>query len=476
MAALAERLERLGLDELSRLDADVRELSYHGASAGWTSAKVRRADELVKRAGAWAVLGLLTFHRDGYMRQFAVKTVSATRHPRALAFVLLRLNDWVPEVRRTAKEVLPTLMTEENVDAVVVALPLILALETKGRDDHRPTVESARVLLRGPNGREALARGVESTDPKVRFACYRLLLGEEAVDLEFFRKALEDPSPMLRVAAIRAGARVESLPVALLDKARADSFFLVRREAFRLLLAVSPARAEQEIRSALLDRSTGLRWEAAYAYWQHTKRRAVELYRGFVAEETGRRQVSAVLGLGEHGDKSDVTVLLPFLSSPSVGLRRGAVRGLARLDGASHLGRFMTALEDPSPGVSTEAKQALLPHAIPSALADRIEALVGNSSASAKARRNALDVLASAGKWRAIAGLVRACGDVDDRLAERAEERVRGWLARYNSSFVQPTPSEIVALASALRLPAARARLGSGTCAELDVVTNPFGN
>jgi hypothetical protein len=49
-------------------------------------------------------------------------------------------------------------------------------------------------------------------------------------------------------------------------------------------------------------------------------------------------------------------------------------------------------------------------------------------------------------------------------------------LARYNSSFVQPTPSEIVALASALRLPAARARLGNGTCAELDMVTNPFGN
>ncbi len=184
------------------------------------------------------------------MRQFAVTTVCATRHPRALAFVLLRLNDWVPEVRRTAKELLATLMTKENVDAVVVALPLILALETKGRDNHRPTVESALVLLRGPNGREALARGVDSTDRKVRFACYRLLLGEEAVDLKFFRKALEDPSPMLRVTAVRAGARVQPLPVALLEKARADSFFLVRREAFRLLLGVSPARRRRPRTSA----------------------------------------------------------------------------------------------------------------------------------------------------------------------------------------------------------------------------------
>lgn len=107
MATLAERLEKMNADELSRLDPEVREISYYGASDGWSSAQVRRVGGFGQQPHAWAILGFLTFHRDGHMRQSALQALGATENPKALLFILLRLNDWVPQVRDAAKSILP---------------------------------------------------------------------------------------------------------------------------------------------------------------------------------------------------------------------------------------------------------------------------------------------------------------------------------------------------------------------------------
>ena len=264
------------------------------------------------------------------------------------------------------------------------------------------------------------------------------------------------------------------MPLPLLEAARADTFLPVRRDAFRLLLETYPSRAEREIHAALLDRSAGLRWEAVHAHWLRTRQRAVSLYRIAVAAETGSRLVYAVLGLGEHGDRADATLVVPFLSSPRIGLRRAAVRALARLDGDHQSERFMTALEDPSPGVSREGQRALLRFAIPSAAASRLEALAADGATVANVRRNALDVLARAGKWRAIPALIRACADADPTFAGVAHERVQGWLDRYNRSFAQPTAGDVAALTAALAIPAARSRLGPHTSHNLDAIASAF--
>jgi HEAT repeat protein len=395
-----------------------------------------------------------------------------------LPFLVVRLNDWVRQVREAARAMLPALLRPENADAIVAALPLLAALAGKRRDDHERTLALFSSFLRAPAGIPAARRGTDSSDPAVRRACYQLLFAAGdvavAVDGALLGKALRDPSPLLRLDAFRAVARLRPVPLALLEAARADTFLPVRREAFRLLLELSPAHAEREIRAALLDRSAGLRWEAVHAHWQRTRQRAVSLYRIAVAAETGSRQVNAVLGLGEHGDRADAALVVPFLSSPRIGLRRAAVRALARLDGDNRSEQFMTALEDASPGVSREAQRALLRFAIPPAAASRLEALVADGATVAHLRRNALDVLAGAGKWRAIPALVRACGDADPAFAAIAHERVAGWLDRYNRSFAQPTAADVAALAAALVLPAARSELGRWTCRSLDAIASAF--
>lgn len=54
------------------------------------------------RTPATGVLGGLSFHPNGYVREAAVKRLASVSDSSEVRFLLLRLNDWVPEVREAA--------------------------------------------------------------------------------------------------------------------------------------------------------------------------------------------------------------------------------------------------------------------------------------------------------------------------------------------------------------------------------------
>src|SRR5688500_7969966 len=99
MAALAARLDAMPALALASLDATIRRLAWK--APGWRRAALR----------------LATMHPDGRVRQKAIRRLGA-RDARCL---LLRVNDWVPEVRAAARRALARC----DATALVSALPLL---------------------------------------------------------------------------------------------------------------------------------------------------------------------------------------------------------------------------------------------------------------------------------------------------------------------------------------------------------------
>lgn len=107
------------------------------------------------------------FHRrcvdsDGREREAALRELSrlpAELHGRALPLVLSRLNDWVPQVRAAALQVLPTLLRDELEPAWIDALPAVVRLMGGGRwaDDGTAARDAIQhFLLQSPQRRTAL--------------------------------------------------------------------------------------------------------------------------------------------------------------------------------------------------------------------------------------------------------------------------------------------------------------------------------
>lgn len=70
--------------------------------------------------------GLLTQHWNGHVREEAVRQLGSTDERLAVPFVLLRLNDWVEEVRRAAGEVVRQWLEGSPLTFLALNLPLVL--------------------------------------------------------------------------------------------------------------------------------------------------------------------------------------------------------------------------------------------------------------------------------------------------------------------------------------------------------------
>lgn len=67
-------------------------------------------------------------HRSGFVREKALRQLAGPApHPFLLALALRRLNDWVPEVRAAARQVLPTVLLASDPDWLAQTLWLILS-------------------------------------------------------------------------------------------------------------------------------------------------------------------------------------------------------------------------------------------------------------------------------------------------------------------------------------------------------------
>ena len=99
-------------------------------------------------------------HRNGYIREEAVIELAELGGPDALALLLVRVNDWVPQVRAAAAAGLNQFVTVENAALWVEALPALRRLRGCRRANHASLLERVEALLARPECAAALEQGM----------------------------------------------------------------------------------------------------------------------------------------------------------------------------------------------------------------------------------------------------------------------------------------------------------------------------
>jgi hypothetical protein len=59
------------------------------------------------------LLGVVSLNGDGYIRQAAIRQLQTIDSPKKIVFIMLRLSDWVSQVRETAKSAITECLTKE---------------------------------------------------------------------------------------------------------------------------------------------------------------------------------------------------------------------------------------------------------------------------------------------------------------------------------------------------------------------------
>lgn len=460
-ASRADELERLSQwvlkaspTQLARLDKQVRQSSLHYRSylPLWL---VIQPDELERMLNAPLVdaglLGVASFHPNGFVRERALTRLTSVRTGLELPFLLLRLNDWVEPIHEAAVGALQSRLTPDYAAAFVRCLPLLFDLEDPRRRDHGPWLQAVSALLKRPECEPALWDGLGTGERAVRRLCFRLLAESDHVPLErVVQEALADPDPGLRrTAAVRGRSSLNVKAFqAVLPRLRRDPSPSVRREGLQGVVERLPEQAEIELRAALLDGHASLRDMAQFYLKRRHNMDTAAFYRVVLNESEAWTLLASLGGLGETGTAGDAALALPFLTHPLTKVRRAAVRALGRLDGDGRVGPLLAALDDPSPSVTREACSALQPRLSLVNPETLWQAFVLQKPLHV--RLALLSLLAQMDRWVGLSYLVRASADGDDVVRDRAKEQLSIRVYGRRSSFTKPTPAQVARLREAL--------------------------
>ncbi len=108
--------DRVPLRGVHPLDRALREQSVWKLAA-WYQLQPGELARISRRAHAPMLVQLLMCHPDGRVREAAIRMANLRPdRGRELRFLLVRLNDWVPEVRRAASEALRARLTASSAD------------------------------------------------------------------------------------------------------------------------------------------------------------------------------------------------------------------------------------------------------------------------------------------------------------------------------------------------------------------------
>jgi hypothetical protein len=430
--------------ELVQLDRMLRE------RGDWQWHSVNPSDVARLSHGLTGVLGAIASHRSGHVREAAIRLLASIDDGGELPFLLIRVNDWVPQVRDAAKQAVLARVHSDYAAHFARHLPLIRRLQFQKREDHGDVLVPILHLMRSASSHAVLLAALEESDRVARRFAFELLAEAVGNPADLIAHGLASEDEVIRLRAARlarerlAGEELESALARLL----ADRFMPVRREAVYGYVERLPQAAPGVLRRSLLDGHVSMRELARFHLRQQGESDFAAFYRSKLGQAAGRERAAAIAGLGETGSAEDVGHVELFLSDPDPHVRRAAVRALGRLDADGRsLERFLIALDDGSAAVAKAAREALR---------SRVYLLspprlwsIFTATTHRHTRRAVLSLVAALSWWDSAPLLVAAAGTDDVEVRRDALAYLDRWSRNSNRLSVRPTREQLMLLGQA---------------------------
>jgi HEAT repeat protein len=449
VSKIEDAVGKLDSQGLVRLDETVRERS--GCDSPWWDITPAAATTIARQSQrSTPVLGLLSLHPNGHVREQAVRELAMNSTGDELPFLALRANDWVSQVREAACGALHARVRIDYAEHLLRYLPLLVRLEHGVRYSQPDLVGKVAALLLEEGARPAFLSALKTLGVRERRACWTNAWRRPELFVDVADIALEDNDPAIRRSAARVlAASDEGTLVRYLDRLQSDVTSAVRATAAEAMGRRLGAKMATALERLALDTNATVRETARYYLKRVHPVDFVPLYFQHLGDAHPDIRRGAILGIAEVGGRDDARSLARFLASPSSRERRASLRAVARLDREGFAESIVRALSDPSPKVSAAARDALAgqpPLAREPLLAERFR----DGTAPVHVRINALRLLGGGGKWRGLSYLIEAASADEATIREWAVKSVGRWLTGYNRSFVAPAPDELLRIDRAL--------------------------
>ena len=433
--------------ELIRLNEILGGCYYGYVSERWDGITPQQVEACLGDANDVAVGKLLSLHRNGYVRQAAVRFLSNIESGGEIRFLLLRQNDWVDSISENAQVTIRDRLTDNNLAWFANESELLLHLLQFKRRDLSKCVSLFVDLLVAPKHAEHLIEAVKSCGKQAGRKLVELLLLRDGNHLaDVVRFGVNSDDGVVRAKCLRRAN--ECLPpeecTELSENLIKDKFIPVRLGAYELKAASSPDVSCDIWENGLLDKSRSIR-ETSMFHLGKAGCDVASIYREYLSRFPG--SLPALSGLVASGDKTDLALFLQYLESPHASRRAEAIRGIGQVGIESSILCIQQALLDESTRVIRVAHQQL------SAAGGRVDPghLFGliEDCKNLAGKKAILRLLMSLGRWPAISFLIRAAANDDESVAGFSKTLIDASFCM-NRIFTQPSKPQRLEIQAAV--------------------------
>lgn len=388
---------------------------------------------------------LTTMNPNGRFREFALRKLLLVTDASILPFVLIRLNDWVPVLRRLAEDWLSSHASKLPLSVVAGVIPVLATLMDRGQSSASAQLLALGERLRHPEAIPFLLAAIPTSDLSSRRFIFRLLSDSGALGADSVQKALihgSDPfTGVLCLGALERSPAPVSREV-LLAAVNAKSAML-RVKALQLWQARGLEGFSAVLEAHIADESCTVRQFARY--WMQKAKPDFDfgsVYRTAMHVAQHRKAAAALAGFHESGGRLDQEEYAQWLQHPASIVRRVALRCLALSwpETAQPVVKQF-ALEGTDAALSGTAFRLIQSHRGWLAF-DEIESLAINGP-TVRLRIGALSLLLCEDKWRRLPVLLRLLSGDDEALRPSVASALRDWRRRFNLTWTQPSTESL---------------------------------
>lgn len=388
----------------------------------------------------------MTEHWDGYKRENAVRRLGKLGNPIAIPYLITRANDWVPQVRKAAKEAIVDLAIPQNGNAFILSLPELYHLANCGRDDHQGFISSIENYLINNTLSDLVVKGITNEKISVARACFLLSLSHHLLDeRSLLRLGISHPDIVVRSNAshILKGLPAEEQEQ-WLTTAIQDKFMPIRREALQIFL--SRGISIEFITHYLFDRHASIR-EIAIKHLLGKDIHVSNLYGAALRGTRGYKLKCAIWGIGYLQAKEYIDQIKMLLESDQPSIRKQSLSCLSRLIGEDFNPSIIKFLSDASPAVCKEAASLSAKNSI------RFNADTLSSIAKESRFDHTLNacfgILKRTNKWESLIflfDLLMHTNQLKNLERQQIDDALQQWDIAFNKNSVQPTANQSNAL------------------------------
>ena len=275
-----------------------------------------------------AVLKLGTFHANGYYRQTCMEALPDGSQ--TLCYLVLRLNDWVKEIREAAFFSACKRLETCDAQELFHAFPMCEKVKKSGRrkTEHIQAVEELMKSVMSNKLMEMSLSQVHTFDVTVKNSIYRFLNRNPIL-------TRSDMEQLLLSEKESYGKRMLILGILRNYNCSREVLFgyLQNKSAVIRYHALNYYYEKEHdawtgLQNMLLDKSKRIRDNVSYILDKHTDINIRDFYIKKLTQDSSR---IAVLGIGEHGINEDAALLLPLLDVPDELLSRDALKAYGML-------------------------------------------------------------------------------------------------------------------------------------------------